>query len=104
MATECLGAHIGDPQYANLGGDSGSMPQLKELRWNYGRPLLGSCLESLLGGNHLRYWKQASTGAFFLAVSDEMDLKHHHTIIEMEWLEVPNRCRIRFWAPEQLVR
>lgn len=45
---------------------------------------LGTCAESLFGGNHLRMFRQdgpnANTDALFLAVSQEKDLKEHHTV------------------------
>jgi hypothetical protein len=28
------------------------------IRWDYGDPTLGTCKESILGGNHFRYWPQ----------------------------------------------
>ncbi|KAH9987858.1 hypothetical protein BJV77DRAFT_1173278 [Russula vinacea] len=72
---ECFGAHLGAPQTANLGDGNGSKNQTIELRKDFGNPVIGSCWESLLGGNHLRYWRQngpkANTGALFLAVSTE---------------------------------
>jgi hypothetical protein len=58
------------------------MAEVHELRWDFGHPLTGSCKESLVGGNHLRYYRQEHTGAYFLAVSAEKDLSHHHDIIE----------------------
>jgi len=45
------------------------------IRWNYYDPQLGSCKETVQGGNHFRYWVQdgpsANTGAIFLAASYE---------------------------------
>jgi hypothetical protein len=42
-----------------------------ELRDDYGNPDIGTCWESLVGGNHLRMWRQngpkAHTNALFLA-------------------------------------
>ena len=54
-STECLGIHLGNPQSANLGDGNGSVNQTVELREDYGDATLGTCLESLIGGNHLRY-------------------------------------------------
>jgi hypothetical protein len=69
--TECLGIHLGDAQAANLGDGNGWVNQTLELRQDYGNSGLGSCLESLAGGNHLRLFRQngptANTGALFLA-------------------------------------
>ncbi|KAI9448549.1 hypothetical protein H4582DRAFT_2051979 [Lactarius indigo] len=71
FATECLGIHIGDPQAANLGDGHGYVNQTIELRQDFGNVPIGSCLESLAGGNHLRVFRQngpsANTGALFLA-------------------------------------
>jgi len=81
---ECFGAHLGDPQSANLGDGHGWVNQSFELRQDYGNPDIGSCLESLLGGNHLRLFRQdgpaANTGALFLAVSEEENLHDGHNI------------------------
>ena len=68
---ECFGAHLGDPQSANLGDGHGYVNQTLELRQDYGNPDIGTCWESLVGGNHLRVFRQngpsANTGALFLA-------------------------------------
>lgn len=50
------------------------------MRYNYGDPLLGACKQSLLGGNHFRYWQQAPSQAYFLAASFEMNLTLNHNI------------------------
>jgi len=84
FSTECLGIHLGGPQSANLGDGNGYVNQTVELRQDYGDPNLGTCLESLIGGNHLRVYRQngpeADTGALFLAVSQEEDVEEGHTI------------------------
>ncbi|KAH8986298.1 hypothetical protein EDB92DRAFT_1263398 [Lactarius akahatsu] len=84
FATECLGIHIGDPQAANLGDGHGYVNQTIELRQDFGNVPVGSCLESLAGGNHLRLFRQngptANTGALFLAVSQEENVFEGHTI------------------------
>jgi hypothetical protein len=84
FSQECFGAHLGDPQSANLGDGHGWVNQTYELRQDYGNVDIGSCLESLLGGNHFRLFRQngpnANTGALFLAVSEEENLHNHHTI------------------------
>ena len=51
---ECLGLHLGAPQTANLGDGNGSLNQTIEFREDFGNDFLGTCLESLLGGNHFR--------------------------------------------------
>src|SRR5712675_1741663 len=68
-STECLGIHLGDPQTANLGDGNGNVAQTIELRENLKNG--GTCEESLVGGNHLRMFRQNgsdhNTGALFLA-------------------------------------
>lgn len=68
-STECLGAHLGGYQTANLGDGNGNVNQTMELRENYS--VGGTCEESLIGGNHLRMFRQNGaehdTGALFLA-------------------------------------
>ncbi|KAK7451027.1 hypothetical protein VKT23_012702 [Stygiomarasmius scandens] len=83
-STECFGIHSGDPQSANLGDGNGAVDQLIELREDFGDPNLGTCLESLNGGNHFRVFTQDgaqhNTGALFLAVSQEENAANSHTI------------------------
>jgi len=85
MSTECLGQHLGGPQAADLGDGNGPVNQTVELRQDFGDDILGTCLESLIGGNHLRVFRQngtqANSGALFLAVSKEEDLEEGHTIV-----------------------
>jgi hypothetical protein len=68
-STECLGIHLGNPQTANLGDGNGNVAQTMELRENL--KIGGTCGESLVGGNHLRMFRQNgtnhNTGALFLA-------------------------------------
>ena len=56
---------------ADLGDGNGPQPEIKVMRQDYGSSDAGTCLESLIGGNHFRYWRQngtlANTGALFLA-------------------------------------
>ncbi|KAK7055505.1 hypothetical protein R3P38DRAFT_2847436 [Favolaschia claudopus] len=82
---ECLTVHLGDPQTANLGDGNGWVNQTVELRQDFGDDDLGTCLESLVGGNHFRMFRQngtlANSGALFLAVSQEEDVWDGHTII-----------------------
>ncbi|TFK75297.1 hypothetical protein BDN72DRAFT_758012 [Pluteus cervinus] len=85
FSKECLGIHLGAPQSANLGDGNGFVNQTIELREDFGNALLGTCLESLIGGNHFRVYRQngtlADTGALFLAVSKEEDIEEQHTIV-----------------------
>ncbi|KAJ7497741.1 hypothetical protein FB451DRAFT_242150 [Mycena latifolia] len=78
---ECLGLHLGNPQSANLGDGRGDVNETEVLRESFGIPGVGTCLESLTGGNHFRVFPQAGTGALFLAVSKEEDVEESHDII-----------------------
>ncbi|KAK0540427.1 hypothetical protein OC835_000683 [Tilletia horrida] len=85
---ECLNLHRGGRQRANLGDGDGWKEEAFEYRQTQmpGAPgrWIGSCWESLYGGNHFRVWKQngtaANTGAWFLAISKEKNLRYRHTI------------------------
>ncbi|TFY82185.1 hypothetical protein EWM64_g1836 [Hericium alpestre] len=85
FSTECFGIHLGDPQSANLGDGNGPQNQTIELRQDFGDSDIGTCLESLIGGNHFRVFRQngpsADSGALFLAVSKEEDVSEGHTIV-----------------------
>jgi len=84
FSIEFLGIHIGTPQTANLGDGNGPQNEIKVIRQDYGVPVLGTGIESLVGGNHFRYWRQngptANSGALFLAVSHEQNVTTHHNI------------------------
>ncbi|RPD62278.1 hypothetical protein L227DRAFT_499009 [Lentinus tigrinus ALCF2SS1-6] len=85
FGSECLGQHAGDAQTANLGDGNGTKNETSELRWDYGDPSLGTCQETIKGGNHFRYWIQdgpkANSGAFFLATSYELPIQQGHDIV-----------------------
>ena len=51
---ECFGIHLGDPQSANLGDGNGWVNQTIELRQDFGLSSIGTCFETLVGGNHFR--------------------------------------------------
>ncbi|KAL0961222.1 hypothetical protein HGRIS_006189 [Hohenbuehelia grisea] len=82
---ECLGQHSGSNQGANLGDGHGYLNETAVMRWNYGDPALGSCKETIMGGNHFRYWVQngpsGNSGAVFMAASYEMPIAQQHDII-----------------------
>jgi len=84
FSTEFLGLHRGTPQTADLGDGNGPKPEVKVIRQDYGIPFFGTGIESLIGGNHFRYWRQdgpsANSGALFLAVSREENVLKHHMI------------------------
>jgi len=85
FSIECLGIHLGGPQSANLGDGNGWVNQTMELRQDFGDAPIGTCLESLIGGNHFRVFRQngplANSGALFLALSEEEDVFDHHDIV-----------------------
>ncbi|KAJ9103668.1 hypothetical protein QFC19_004243 [Naganishia cerealis] len=80
LGEECFGQHYGDPQNADLGDGKGNHTEMEVLRWNYGDIYVGTCRETFNGGLHLRYWRQNTTGAFFMGVSEELDLSSNHLI------------------------
>jgi hypothetical protein len=55
------------------------------MRYNYGDPYLGTCKETVQGGNHFRYWiqngKNANSGAIFMACSSELPVDRKHFLI-----------------------
>ncbi|KAH9931660.1 uncharacterized protein BXZ73DRAFT_101570 [Epithele typhae] len=85
FASECLGQHSGNPQTANLGDGDGMQNETAVLRYHYGDPVLGTCKESIQGGNHFRYWAQEgaerNSGAYFLATSEEKSINFGHDIV-----------------------
>ncbi|GBE81240.1 hypothetical protein SCP_0309670 [Sparassis crispa] len=85
FSEECFDIHLGTPFTANLGDGNGWLNQTIELRQDYGSASIGTCLESLIGGNHFRLWTQngpdANSGALFLAVSKEEPVTENHDII-----------------------
>ncbi|UZJ51296.1 hypothetical protein CBS101457_000616 [Exobasidium rhododendri] len=79
---ECFGLHSGGAQTAWL-DTRGSFAQQFLYRQVY-TPLdhiFGTCAESLGGGNHVRCWQQAGTGAWFLAASKEQNVTQQHDIV-----------------------
>ncbi|KAF7312815.1 hypothetical protein MKEN_00964900 [Mycena kentingensis (nom. inval.)] len=79
---ECLGQHQGTPQTANLGDGRGEVNETAVIRLRRAdTPAAGTCIESLIGGNHFRVFPQAGTNALFLATSKEDDLGEHHNIV-----------------------
>ncbi|EIW67857.1 hypothetical protein TREMEDRAFT_32868 [Tremella mesenterica DSM 1558] len=78
---ECLGLHMGDVQTADLGDGQGNQTQKAILRYMYfGDPYLGTCLETIFGGTHIRVFKQETSGAWFLSASMEQDMYYNHNI------------------------
>lgn len=68
----------------DLGDGSGSVPQTNIMRYNYKQGDGATCIESLKGGNHFRYWLQngtaANSAAIFIAASVELNATLGHMI------------------------
>ncbi|KAJ7873885.1 hypothetical protein B0H14DRAFT_3557151, partial [Mycena olivaceomarginata] len=83
--TECLGLHRGNPQTANLGDGRGDVNETEVLRESFGIPgTIGTCLESVTGGNHFRVFSPARHGGTLPclpSVSKEEDASQSHNII-----------------------
>ena len=45
------------------------------MRWNYGDPELGTCKETIQGGNHFRYWAQNGNGGNRCVQVDSITLR-----------------------------
>jgi len=78
---ECLGQHLGTDQQANLGDGRGAVNETAVMRYNFGDAYVGTCRETVEGGNHFRYWVQKSTGAVFMAASVELPIELGHDIV-----------------------
>ncbi|CAD6576879.1 MAG: hypothetical protein CYPHOPRED_006111 [Cyphobasidiales sp. Tagirdzhanova-0007] len=80
---ECLNLHFGGAQTAHLADGNDWHEQVYEIRQAY-FPIFGTCVQSAVGGNHFRAWKQngtlADSGAWFLALSLEYDFRRYHNI------------------------
>ncbi|KAJ7121277.1 hypothetical protein C8R43DRAFT_1090845 [Mycena crocata] len=75
-------AGLGEPLNVIISGKSSPEVLTPDvLRESFGIPGVGTCLESLTGGNHFRVFPQSGSGALFLAVSKEEDVSESHTII-----------------------
>lgn len=65
---ECLGLHYGHIHEADLGDGLGRKAEQFLGRQHY-FPIMGTCWESVRGGNHFRAWRQngtdANSGAWF---------------------------------------
>jgi len=84
FSEECLGLHLGNLHEADLGdGDNRKLQQF--LARQYYFPVMGTCWESLAGGQHFRAWKQngslANSGAWFLGASKEEPSSKNHMIV-----------------------
>ncbi|CEH11935.1 hypothetical protein CBOM_07323 [Ceraceosorus bombacis] len=77
----CFNITLGNEQAANLGDGQGTLNQTDIKRYNYYLGDSGTCLQSLNGGPHFRYWQQSTTRAWFLATSYSDDAETNHMII-----------------------
>jgi hypothetical protein len=106
FAGECLGQHSGSDQEANLGDGHGyrastvlsSSPlyiliflsfQVNEtavIRYDYGDPTLGTCKETVQGGNHFRYWIQSGSSAdrYYFYMSPFVPLDVAHILVSLQ--------------------
>ncbi|KAK0553640.1 hypothetical protein OC845_001112 [Tilletia horrida] len=75
--------NLGGSQQADLGDGNGKKNQTDVLRYSYFTD--NTCMESINGGNHARYWRQngsqQDTGAYFLAASVELPIAQNHDIV-----------------------
>lgn len=79
---ECLGLHAGGYQKAYI--DARGWRDQEFIYRQVYTPLdhvFGTCLESLVGGNHFRAWQQQASGAWFLATSKEQTASKNHMIV-----------------------
>lgn len=62
LSIECLGIHGGGQFSLDLGDGNGPQNQTLEMRYDFGVSFLGlgTCLETLTGGNHLRFVESPS--------------------------------------------
>ncbi|OBZ68822.1 hypothetical protein A0H81_11224 [Grifola frondosa] len=85
FSEECLGLHYGKIHEADLGDGDGRKPEHFLGRQHY-FPIMGTCWESVRGGQHFRAWRQngtdANTGAWFIGASEEKDSSRNHMIVE----------------------
>ncbi|KAG1861600.1 hypothetical protein DFJ58DRAFT_725770 [Suillus subalutaceus] len=99
FSKECFGLHLGGYMSADLGDGNGWVNQTIELRQDYA--IGGTCLESLIGGNHFRIFVQngtvADSGALFLAVSREEPITENHDV-------VPDGYDIGRWCQQRLAK
>ncbi|KAG2174089.1 hypothetical protein INT44_000203 [Umbelopsis vinacea] len=79
---ECLGLHAGGYQGFDSGDGRGFVNQTFIYRQNYDDPSgVGSCTESLIGGQHVRGYYQTTSGAWFLGASQEQPATENHNIV-----------------------
>jgi hypothetical protein len=79
---ECLGLHAGGYDGFDSGDGRGFVNQTFIYRENYDDPSgVGSCTESLIGGQHVRGYYQTTSGAWFIAASQEENATENHNIV-----------------------
>lgn len=79
---ECLGLHAGGYQKAYIDPRGWRNQEFiyREVYTPFDH-VFGTCIESLVGGNHIRAWQQQGSGAWFLATSREEDASKNHMIV-----------------------
>jgi hypothetical protein len=78
------------------------------MRLDYGDPTLGTCKETVEGGNHFRYWVQSGGSAdrYYLCLSSSASLENAHlffffflesgAVFMAISYELPEQCESRF--------
>lgn len=71
------------------------------IRFNYGDPTLGTCKETVQGGNHFRYWTQTGSDAnryAFLALTDDVvfSMLSSGAVFMAVSYELPEACEDTF--------
>ncbi|OZJ05767.1 hypothetical protein BZG36_01326 [Bifiguratus adelaidae] len=79
---ECFNLHAGGYDGFDSGDGRGFQNQTFIYRENYNDPSgVGSCTESLIGGQHVRGFYQSTSGAWFIAASQEESASQNHNIV-----------------------
>lgn len=79
-STECAGIHLGAPQSANLGDGNGPVNQTIEIREDFGNAILGTCIETLTGGDHFRYVLMSRLGPLGHRADDTIYFFRFHSV------------------------
>ncbi|KAH0828916.1 hypothetical protein J3R83DRAFT_2337 [Lanmaoa asiatica] len=86
FSEECFNIHLGTPFPADLGDGNGWVNQTTELRQDYGSSGIGTCLESLIGGNHFRIQGRGEANVvsyftFDIELASDQPVTENHDII-----------------------
>jgi hypothetical protein len=90
LSDECLGLHLSGVAIANLGDSRGDRPLAFLYRENFGDLNAGTCRQTVVGGLHLRAWRQyqstsdsdteSQPAVWLFGASTEESLELKHTI------------------------